>query len=329
VTFAAASEFDGRLPVRVTQSVPVGFTLDDAIAEARSEVRDPADPFAWPAALFGIVAPRHVRPRLLDLWAREGRPDLVVYDHLNVGAAQAAEEVGVPAVAFQTVLTPAEYYQQRLAPLVEITLDNPVIDPTPPSWRAPGLAVLERIPIRTVPWSDGPPVDVGARPAAYLTLGTVSLGAVDVLRRSVLETAQHCRTVVVAAGPGADVTALGPLADHVQVHPYVDQGQVLQQVDVAIHHGGSGTVLAALAAGVPQVITPQGADQFLNAERLTHLTLGRVVHNDATDGAVGQAVRALLDDPHVRARCQALEEEIASMPSPAAVVDTLVARYGS
>jgi UDP:flavonoid glycosyltransferase YjiC (YdhE family) len=113
------------------------------------------------------------------------------------------------------------------------------------------------------------------------------------------------------------------------VQRYVDQARVLGHVDVAVHHGGSGTVLGCLAAGVPQVITPQGADQFLNAARLAELGLGYAVPNDAEAGAVGAAVDRLLADGPVQAAVRAMRDEIAAMPSPAQVVGTLVQRCTS
>jgi UDP:flavonoid glycosyltransferase YjiC (YdhE family) len=79
---------------------------------------------------------------------------------------------------------------------------------------------------------------------------------------------------------------------------------------------------------VPQVITPQGADQFLNADRLVQLGLGCAVRNDAAAGAVGEAVGRLLSDDELRAAVRSMGDEIAAMPSPAAVVEKLVHRYG-
>jgi UDP:flavonoid glycosyltransferase YjiC (YdhE family) len=48
----------------------------------------------------------------------------------------------------------------------------------------------------------------------------------------------------------------------------VPQADLLPHVDVVVHHCGSGTTLGALTVGAPQLILPQGADQFANAEAL-------------------------------------------------------------
>jgi hypothetical protein len=333
VTFMASGSFEGRLPVPVVSGVPDGWTLHDVEQEALAEVRDPADPFAWLMAFFGIVAPRHIMPRLLEHWAQAGRPDLVVHDGANIGAARAADQVGVPAYGFHVALGPPEFFLGMLRKVVDVP-DDPIIDPRPASWLdAAPPEQADHIPIRSVAWSGpgGAAVpwleEAGDGRTAYLTLGTVAFGAVDVLRRSVLEVAAVCSRVLVAAGPEGDPGLLGELPEHVQVERYVDQGRVLDHVDVAVHHGGSGTTLNCLAAGVPQVITPQGADQFVNAARVAELGLGQVVPNEAEPGTVGAAVERLLSDQDLLSQVQAVRDEIARMPHPSQVVQVLEARH--
>jgi calicheamicin 3'-O-methyl-rhamnosyltransferase len=72
--------------------------------------------------------------------------------------------------------------------------------------------------------------------------------------------------VLVAIGSYFDPTELGPLPDSVRVERFVRQDLVLPRVDLAVHHGGSGTLLAAASEGVPQLVMPMGADQFQNVE---------------------------------------------------------------
>ena len=43
---------------------------------------------------------------------------------------------------------------------------------------------------------------------------------------------------------------------------------MLAEAEVVVCHGGSGTVLGALAAGVPMVVLPHFGDQFANARRI-------------------------------------------------------------
>jgi UDP:flavonoid glycosyltransferase YjiC (YdhE family) len=100
-------------------------------------------------------------------------------------------------------------------------------------------------------------------------------------------------------------------------------------VDLIVHHGGTGTVLGALEVGLPQLLLPQGADQFLNAEILRAAGAARALINDEQQpGAIGQAVQAMLGDCTERQAASRVRDEIASMPAPADVVPALVELAG-
>lgn len=334
VTFVASVEFRERLPVRVLQGVPEGLTLSQAEAEAGREIVERADPLAWPRAMFGVVMPRHIVPRLLEHWGREGAPDLVIHEAYNVGAAVAAARAGVPAVSFNVGLTPLGAFFDVLADMAGVEAST-MLDPRPPSWRSHTESGSELIPIRPVAWSDpttGLPDgfrEAGQGTRAYVTFGTVVFGATLPFRRAILEAADVCTRVLVATGPESDVAALGDLPANVQVVRYVDQAAALGCADVAVHHGGTGTTLACLAAGVPQLITPQGTDQFANADRLEVLGQGCQVGNDAQEGAVREAVTRLLHDSDLRSAVRGVRDEIAAMPAPGEVVQVLAERFAT
>lgn len=165
-----------------------------------------------------------------------------------------------------------------------------------------------------------------SRPRVYLTLGTVAFGAVEVLRRALDDLAMLEVDVLVVVGPDGDPAALGALRARVHVERFVNQGAVLDLVDVIVHHGGTGTVLAAAAAGVPQLIMPQGADQFINAKVLSGQGSARdLPSSDQHPGAVAEAVAALLADGAERAAARRLAAVIAAMPAPADVVERVTA----
>jgi UDP:flavonoid glycosyltransferase YjiC (YdhE family) len=120
---------------------------------------------------------------------------------------------------------------------------------------------------------------------------------------------------------GADPAQLGPLPESVRAHPWVPLTAALPLCAAVVHHGGAGTCLAALAAGVPQVILPQGADQFLNADSL--VTRGCAVRStgapDDLRSALRVALSGVLNGPVAEVR-----QEIAEMPPPTSVADALV-----
>ena len=167
--------------------------------------------------------------------------------------------------------------------------------------------------------------DRSSRPLIYLTLGT-AFGTAELLSTAIEGLATLDARVVVAAGR-VRVDELGDLPDNVVVHTWVSQADLLPHVDVVVHHGGSGTTLGALAVGAPQLILPQGADQFANADALC--TAGaalRLRPDELNADAVADYIRQLL--PHHghsghRDAARAIAEEIARMPSPAEVARQL------
>ena len=78
--------------------------------------------------------------------------------------------------------------------------------------------------------------------------------------------------------------------------------EVLAHTDVLVTHGGHGTVVKGLVAGVPIVCMPTGRDQPDNAARLVHRGAGVKVSRSASPAKVAAAVRQVLDDPSYR-RC--------------------------
>jgi hypothetical protein len=151
-------------------------------------------------ALFGETCPRHVASTLLPAFTAD-RPDLVVYEVLDIGAAIAADVLGIPAVAFGLGLrspildhwhdTAVRSQRDRWADPPRLLRDY--LDPVPPSLQ-PDASSEGRIAIRPVPWSEFATVPSwpdNRRQRVYVTLGTVVFGAVEVLRRAVLESAAH------------------------------------------------------------------------------------------------------------------------------------------
>ena len=89
-------------------------------------------------------------------------------------------------------------------------------------------------------------------------------------------------------------------------------------------HGGAGTTLGTLAAGIPLVVVPQGADQFVQADRVTAAGVGLTVTGEATE-SVAPTVLKVLADPSFRANAGKVAAQIAALPSPADVAEQLAA----
>jgi UDP:flavonoid glycosyltransferase YjiC (YdhE family) len=335
VTIATGQPFAGRVPFPTVLCVSEGTGFEMFEAEAARRNPDPADPGSFPATLFGDVCASHTAANLIDVFSKD-RPDLVVYEVSNVGAAVAADVLGIPAVAFGLGLwnpflarwhdTAAAVQSHRWETPPSLLGDY--LDPMPPSLRS---SPATRIPIRSVPWSESQGVpewlaQPSSRPRVYITLGTVVYGMVEVLRRAITETVEHDVEVIVAVGPEGDPGALGAMPANVHVERFVSQSDVMRHVDLVVHHGGAGTMLGALVNGLPQLILPQGADQFFNAAAIKRVRAGNALLNDEqAPGAIRATVGDLLTDGPERLNAKRLQEEIVEMPAPEDVAGTLVA----
>ena len=346
VLIATGDPFLDRLPLP-TVAAYRDLGLDDAVAETRR--RHPGvGGEELSLVMFADVTAGHIAPIMIDN-LRRIRPDLLVYEPLISGAGVAASVLEVPAVTFSISLNRFFFPQVHAAtidyqrafwetrgrqPPATPLLAGAVLDPTPPMLRAFSAELpIETIPVRSVGYSDSsaPLPDwlsqPSTRPRVFLTLGTVSFGAVEVLSRAIADLAELPVDVLVAVGPAGDPSLLGELPARVHVERFVAQARALPLMDLIVHHGGAGTVLGALEAGLPQLILPQGADQFANGDLLTAAGAGRALLNDdQTPGAIGAAVTALLGESSERAVAKQIQGEMAAMPSPA---DVSVSSNGS
>jgi UDP:flavonoid glycosyltransferase YjiC (YdhE family) len=107
----------------------------------------------------------------------------------------------------------------------------------------------------------------------------------------------------------------------VRIEPFVPQAEVLPQADVVVCHGGSGSVVGALAHGVPLLVLPMGADQPDNAVRVE--ALGAGLQRDVmtvTPAEVEAAVDRLLHDPSYRDAAGEIAAECAALPDASTAV---------
>jgi UDP:flavonoid glycosyltransferase YjiC (YdhE family) len=116
-----------------------------------------------------------------------------------------------------------------------------------------------------------------------------------------------------------NVDALGNIPGNVRLEPWAPQDLVLPHAAALICHGGSGTIIGGLAAGVPMVVTPVGADQPENARRIEAVGAGIAVA-DRDPATICAALERALTDPAIRAGAGRLAAEIAATPDVDAAV---------
>jgi len=280
--------------------------------------------------LFGEVG----LPFMLDgllAYARAHKPDVVLFDSRCYAGPLVARAVGALPV-LQAVTT-------LLAPDVETLLNDAVA----PAWAEQGLetptygGVFDGVTFSAFPESldpssypdvtvhrlapaHGAPLappwlaewraKLGDRPLVYATLGTV-FGTPKVLRAFAEGLGGEDYAVLLTLGFAGDPAALGELPPNVRAERFVPQHAVLPHCAAVVSHGGSGTTLAAIAHDLPHVLVPQGADQFINAQRCQAAGLGRAVLPAAVSAeSVRAACRDVLASTSYREKARVVGAEM-------------------
>jgi rhamnosyltransferase subunit B len=111
-----------------------------------------------------------------------------------------------------------------------------------------------------------------------------------------------CRAVLLAS-QGEQIPR--PLPDGIRHFPYVPHSLLLPRACALVHHGGIGTALQALAAGIAQLIVPVFLDQPDNGRRLERLGVAATVRPASYRvHEVCHKLKYLLDSPDVAMRCR-------------------------
>ncbi len=100
---------------------------------------------------------------------------------------------------------------------------------------------------------------------------------------------------LVTTGPALDPDVITAPAN-VTVLASAPHSQVLQHARAVVTHGGHGTVMKTLAAGVPMVVMPHGRDQKDNGVRIRAHGAGLVLPRNASSRRIAAAVKQVLGD---------------------------------
>lgn len=296
---------------------------------------------------FGQRIARSRAPDLLSTFLR-WRPDVVVWDETDPAAAIIAERLGIPhaAVAVLAFGMMAPLFAEGYNPVREdyglesdpsggMSSRYLVLSPFPESLRDPrspapptahGVRIVE---VDRTPRAVGSTPDwttaIEGAPSVYFTLGTVfNHESGDLFQRVLAGLRELPINLLVTVGREIDPATLGPQPAHVRIERFVPHAEILPHVDLVVSHGGSGSMLGALAHGLPMVVLPMGADQPLNAERIRALGVGRSLDAiRATPEDVREAASRVLTDATCREAAGHLADEIAALASPAVAVGLL------
>jgi MGT family glycosyltransferase len=160
--------------------------------------------------------------------------------------------------------------------------------------------------------------DLRTQPTVHASLGTIFHRTPGVFEAILAGLRDEPINLLLAIGRDQDPARFGSQPPHVRIERYLSHALLLPRCDVVITHGGYGSVMACLDAGVPMVVIPlAGGDQPGNADRCAALGVARVVPSDQhTPEAIRAAVRDILDDLRYRQKAERLREQIRALPGP-------------
>ena len=335
------------------EAFPAGLDMPVAMAKLYRTVPDWRAIPPWDQAPYiwrGVFGGARVEPMLADLEPLIARwsPDLLIHDSAELAGAIAAEVAGIAHAEHAFGILRPLALREAATEAIEAAcrsrgVANPgvgglggerYLDPCPPGIQDPDIAAVPHVqPIRPMGFDDAPGAVVPAwleeprgRPLVYLTLGTEFNKRPDVYRTILEGLVGDAWDVAVTVGLRGDPALLGPQPDSVHVERWVPQSVLLPRCAAFVSHGGSGALLGAIAAGVPMLAVPQGADQFLNADRVVATGMGRrLLPAELEPATVRAAVRELIDDPAYRRAADTIRNTLATMPPPEAIVEVLEA----
>jgi MGT family glycosyltransferase len=159
----------------------------------------------------------------------------------------------------------------------------------------------------------------GSPPRVVVSLSSSDMGHERVLQ-AVLSALGALDVTVVASTAGVVDASRLDLPANVELHDWLPLPEALADAAAAVTHGGHGTVMAALAAGVPLVCVPLGRDQPSTAARLEALGAGRTASPDT----VAAAVATTITDEGQRAAALRLRARLAALAgAPGSALDGL------
>jgi UDP:flavonoid glycosyltransferase YjiC (YdhE family) len=355
VHWAAAAELVPRLEGYGFPVVAAGLGLAESQAQffrlfPEYEALAPSErgAFLFPR-LFGSI---RAAPMLAETlaFAREWKPSLIVHEQGEFAAPIVAALLDVPHVthAFGS-LRPATtiaaagdavaglWKEHGLAPRAfGGSYDHLYLDIYPPSLRvesAPHVPAIQPLRPLTFAGAGDEPLPAWVQadasvPLVYVTFGTVFNKDVSLISDVVAGVRQLPVRVVVTVGPAGDPGLLGNQPAKVHVTRYLPQNDLMPHCAAVVSHGGSGTFLAALGHGLPQLCLPQAADQFYNAATCVNSGVGLALQpGTASADAVRAAMESLLLDASFGEAANRLRREIETMPSPHHVAELIGARW--
>jgi MGT family glycosyltransferase len=161
------------------------------------------------------------------------------------------------------------------------------------------------------PWAGEWTPPEGDEPLVLVGLSSTFQDQLGVLRRAAEALGSLPVRAVITTGPAVTPGDVDAPAN-VQIVAAAPHAEILRHAAAVVTHGGHGTVIKALAAGVPLVVLPMGRDQLDVAARVAGSGAGIRLKPGASAAKLANAVRAVLGDPSYRTAATRLAGAIAA-----------------
>jgi MGT family glycosyltransferase len=150
----------------------------------------------------------------------------------------------------------------------------------------------------------------GDDPLVLVGMSSTYMDHAEVLERAATALGELPVRGLLTTGPSIHVESIHAPAN-VTVVERAPHREVLRHASAVVTHAGHGTVLKALAAGVPVVALPLGRDQLDNAARVDHHGAGLRLKPKASPETIARAVRRVIDEPSFATSARRLADAIA------------------
>ncbi|MDB5448744.1 MAG: hypothetical protein JWQ97_4061 [Phenylobacterium sp.] len=170
-------------------------------------------------------------------------------------------------------------------------------------------------------WRSPWPAD-DARPLVLVGFSTTFQDHAAVLQRVLDGLAALPVRVLLTTGEAIDPAELSA-PSNAAVMRWAPHVAVMRRAVLVVTHGGHGTVIRALAQGLPSLILPHGRDQDDNARRVSERGAGLSLPASASAAEIAVAARRLLDEPAFRAAAERLGAAVRAEAQGSPIVEIL------
>lgn len=254
---------------------------------------------------YSLPAPGMPPPGMMPLGGFFGK----IRDRITSLIFQRVSDYAVPmlntarqALSFPALTDPFRYFDQLARVLV---MTSPAFD-----FKAQLGANVRYVgpvlndPAWTGHWQSPWPAN-DSRPLVVVSFGTTFQDQASLYRKAIEALDGLPVRGLVTLGPAMDISQF-TAPEHVVICQSVPHRQVFPSASAVLTHAGHGTVIRALASGVPLICIPIGRDQPGNAARVVYRKAGLRLKQNANATDIRKAIEKIINDNSYRENAQRL-----------------------